>query len=98
MAKAKANVTEDEAVNETIVGRGVITNVGYNQAGNTSLVVRGTSLEVYGAKFVISITEGEYASYSSQYYTLFMGKEVIFEFETVDDMRAPKSPKFIRIE
>lgn len=87
-----------DKVHETFIGRATITNVGYNAAGNTSLVSLGTSLEVYGAKFVVSIKEGEYASYSPQYYTLFMGKTVVFSFDEVDGVRKPINPIFIEVE
>lgn len=80
-------------------GTGLIKNVGYNTSTvQTSLVVRGTSAEVFGADFVIALTEGPYSEYNSDIYQTLMNRTVLFTFEDIDDLRRPVNPQFIDIE
>lgn len=84
---------------QQLVGTGFVKNVGYNTSTMmTSLVVRGTSAEVFGADFVIAVNEGPYSDYNSDVYQTLMNRTATFTFEDIDELRRPVNPQFIDIE
>lgn len=76
----------------------LITNVGYNNAGYTSLACKGTSQDLWNVAFVITITPPHpNAYYNPQYYIDFKGKTVNFTYTGVNANGKPIGIEFIDI-
>lgn len=76
----------------------LITNVGYNNAGYTSLVCKGTSQDLWNIGFVVIITPPHpNAYYNPGYYNEFKGKTVNFTYTGVNSNGKPIGIEFVDI-
>lgn len=82
----------------TISDSALITNVGYNTAGNTSLICKGTSFELWDVAFVVTLVHpNPYAAYSPQYVIDFKGKTMNFTYTGISSTGKPTGVVFIDI-
>ena len=74
-----------------------ITNIGYNQNGNTVLYLLGETAVIAEAPFRVTITEGSYAMYNSDMRDTLIGAFAEVGYTSVSDIRVPQDVKFVGI-
>lgn len=74
-----------------------ITNLGYNQNGNTVLYLLGETAAIADAPFRVTIKEGNYSMYTSDMKDTLLGAFAEVSYDGVNGVRVPQDVKFIGI-
>lgn len=76
--------------------KATITRVGYTNDRNTVLYVTGQG-EAQGRPFRMTVTSGDYQIFDNEFTRSLVGKDVVYAYTSLDDMRTPQGVKFVEV-
>lgn len=75
--------------------RAIVERVGFLASNRNTVVYVVCQGESQGKKTRLTVTDGEYMNFDSEFTRILVGKEVIYSYESVNDVREPIGAKFI---
>lgn len=75
--------------------KAIVERVGYSPSNRNTVVYVVCQGESMGKKARLNVTSGKYTNYEEVFTRELVGKELVYSYDSINDMREPVGAKFV---